>query len=91
VPHAWDQFVNNPDPRVIEEEAEAQISNEQLAKQWVVSEDPNAHIQSIQKLFDQGVTEVYIHSGQVDQMRVINFYANEVLPQLSQRQEAQLA
>jgi alkanesulfonate monooxygenase SsuD/methylene tetrahydromethanopterin reductase-like flavin-dependent oxidoreductase (luciferase family) len=82
IPKAWSQFVNNPDPRAIQQQAEAEISDEQVIKQWLVSADPEEHVHSIRQLFDAGITEVYIHSGQADQMRVVNFYGQEVLPRL---------
>ena len=36
----------------------------------------------VQNLLDQGATDVFIHSGQRDQQRVIAFYARDVLPRL---------
>lgn len=53
-----------------------------MIKQWLVSADPEEHVHSIRQLFDAGITEVYIHSGQADQMRLVNFYGQEVLPRL---------
>ncbi len=82
IPNAWDNFVDNPDPRAIEAEAEAKISDEKVASKWVVSKDPAEHAAEIQKLFDAGITEVYVHSGQQDQMAIINFFGKEVLPRL---------
>jgi hypothetical protein len=58
------------------------VSLEDVYRNWVVSEDPQVHAQAIQKLLDRGATNVFIHSGQSDQQRVIGFYAHEVLPQL---------
>lgn len=82
IPKAWSKFVNDPDPRSILQGAEAEISDEQVIKQWLVSNDPEEHVHSIRQLFDAGITEVYIHSGQADQMRVVEFYGQEVLPRL---------
>jgi alkanesulfonate monooxygenase SsuD/methylene tetrahydromethanopterin reductase-like flavin-dependent oxidoreductase (luciferase family) len=53
-----------------------------LPKHWTVSSDPDAHVQTIQKLFDSGATIVNIHSGQPDQQSVIEFYGKEVLPRI---------
>jgi hypothetical protein len=39
-------------------------------------------VQTINKLFDSGATIVNIHSGQVDQQKVIEFYGREVLPRV---------
>lgn len=82
IPKAWDEFVNNPDPRDIQRRAEAEVSDEKLFENWVISEDPEEHAKEIQKLIDSGVTQVYIHSGQLDQQRVIAFFGKEVLPRL---------
>lgn len=82
IPKAWDEFVNYADPREIVRQAEATLSDHEVVKNWVVSDDPDEHAQSIQKLFDGGITQVYIHSGQLDQQRVIDFYGREVLPRL---------
>lgn len=86
IPNAWTEFVNNPDPRDILRRAESELSLEDVYKNWLVSDDPDEHAQSIQKLLDGGVTQVYVHSGQFDQQRVIDFYGNEVLPRLRGKQ-----
>jgi TAT-translocated FGD2 family F420-dependent dehydrogenase len=82
IPNAWTEFVDNPDPRDILRKAEAELSLEDVYKNWLVSDDPEEHAQSIQQLIDAGVTQVYVHSGQYDQQRVIDFYGKEVLPRL---------
>lgn len=82
IPQAWDNFIDNPDPEAIEEEAEAKISDKKVSSDWVVSKDPAEHAAAIQTLFDAGITEVYVHSGQQDQMQIINFFGKEVLPRL---------
>lgn len=82
IPEAWTKFVEYPDPREIQREAEATISDEQAAQGWVVSEDPEEHAAAVRRLVDAGVTQVFIHGGQLDQRRVIDFYGREVLPRL---------
>lgn len=82
IPRAWDQFVDNPDPRSILQQAEKELTLDDVAQNWVVSDDPDEHAESIQKLIDGGVTHVFVHSGQFDQQRVIDFYSGEVLPRL---------
>ncbi|NJN15615.1 MAG: hypothetical protein HC822_04630 [Oscillochloris sp.] len=52
-----------------------------------MSDDPATHAESIQKLFDAGVTQVFIHAGQSDQMRAIEFYGREVLPYVRRERE----
>jgi alkanesulfonate monooxygenase SsuD/methylene tetrahydromethanopterin reductase-like flavin-dependent oxidoreductase (luciferase family) len=84
MPKAWERYVSDPDPRSIQRRAERDIPLEQVYGSWTVSEDPEAHIQAQQKLIDQSVTQVYLHSPQADQAKVIRFYGEKVLPNLSQ-------
>jgi hypothetical protein len=79
-PKAFKGYQNIPSPVTIEEEAEAQIALPEVYKPWVVSTDPNAHIQKIKQLFASGVWIANIHSGQRHQRAVIAFYGKEVLP-----------
>jgi len=39
-------------------------------------------------LFDGGVTQVYVHSAQADQQKVIDFYSKKVLPLVRNKQAA---
>lgn len=71
------------DPRVIQRRAEAMSSRERTIRPWVVSLDPAVHVERINRLFAAGATQVYIHSPQADQRKVIDFYRREVLPAIS--------
>ena len=51
---------------------------------WPIGNDPQKHIQAIQKLFDSGATIVNIHAGQTDQKAAIEFYGSKVLPHFQQ-------
>jgi hypothetical protein len=51
---------------------------------WAVGPDPKIHIDKINALFESGVTNVVIHSGQADQKQVVDFYRTEVLPKVRQ-------
>jgi F420-dependent hydroxymycolic acid dehydrogenase len=82
IPKAWKPYVNIPDPVRIEELAKAEVPLEDVYKDWVVSTDPNVHVNAIRDLFESGATEVNVHSGQADQRRLISFYGEEVLPRL---------
>jgi TAT-translocated FGD2 family F420-dependent dehydrogenase len=81
-PIGLSELIDEPDPRDIQRAAEQKLTLEQVYSQWIVSDDPDSHVQSIRRLFDQGATDVFIHSGQPDQRRVIDFYAKQVLPKL---------
>jgi TAT-translocated FGD2 family F420-dependent dehydrogenase len=77
-----DGLLDQPDPREIQRVAEERTALEDVSRNWVVSEDPGVHVVAIQKLTEMGATDVFIHSGQHDQQRVIEFYGRKVLPRL---------
>ncbi|MGI8405588.1 MAG: LLM class flavin-dependent oxidoreductase [Thermomicrobiales bacterium] len=82
-PKAWTKdFLWEPDPREMQRKAEAQIPLEEVYKSWPVSEDPAVHVAAIQKVLEADASHIYIHSGQSDQRKVIDFYGNQVLPML---------
>jgi TAT-translocated FGD2 family F420-dependent dehydrogenase len=83
-PKAFKGYYNIPDPAKIQQQAETQLSFEQVVKDWAVSTDPATHIAKARELFDSGATIVNIHAGQSDQKRVIDFYGEHVLPAFRQ-------
>ncbi len=87
IPKAFKGYQNIPDPTEIERRAQAELPLPKVYGDWTVSSTPDAHVQTIQKLFDSGVSIVNIHSGQADQQKVIEFYGKEVLPRV-RRQKA---
>jgi hypothetical protein len=82
-PKVWDDYVDNPDPRDIQRDAEATIPLEKVKESYIISEDPQKHIKNLQTLIDGGLTHIFIHGGQDDQEKVIEFYGREVLPQIA--------
>lgn len=84
-PKAWNPYYNIRDPKVIQARAEKEIPLEKVYAEWPISTDPEPHIETINKLFASGATMVNIHAGQDDQERVINFYGEKVLPQVSKK------
>jgi len=80
MPKSWEKYVNDPDPLDIQQQAEQEVPLQEVYKDWPVSEDPSVHIQALQKLVDQGITHIFVHSPQADQRRVIRFYSEQVLP-----------
>jgi G6PDH family F420-dependent oxidoreductase len=70
------------DPREIQTFAEAEVSLDQVVEPWLVSEDPRAHVDQINRLVEAGATQVAVHSVQPDQDRLIDFYGQHVLPAL---------
>jgi TAT-translocated FGD2 family F420-dependent dehydrogenase len=82
IPKAFKGYQNIPDPAQIEHLAQTELPLPKVLGDWTVSSNPDAHVQTIKKLFDSGVTIVNIHSGQPDQQKVIEFYGKEVLPRV---------
>jgi TAT-translocated FGD2 family F420-dependent dehydrogenase len=81
-PKAGKGLQNDPDPRSIQRRAETEIPLAEVYGDWQSGEDPDGHVEAIEKLLASGVTHVFVHSPQGDQKRVIDFYAREVLPRL---------
>jgi len=82
IPNAWTSFVDEHDPRKILAGAERELSLEDAYGKWTVGDDAATHVTALQKLYDQGATQIIVHAGQHDQQRVLDFYGKEVLPQL---------
>jgi TAT-translocated FGD2 family F420-dependent dehydrogenase len=82
IPKAFKGYHNIPDPAEIERRAAAELPLPKVYGDWTVSTDPQVHANAIKKLFDSGVSIVNVHSGQVDQQKVIDFYGKEVLPRV---------
>lgn len=82
VPKAWDKYVDNPDPRDIQRQAQRDVPLEEAMEGWAIGGDPQVHIDALQELIDKGATHIFVHSAQDDQERYIEFYGQEVLPNL---------
>ena len=80
MPIGFDDFIDEPDPRVIQRGSEQKLSTRDVYSQWVVSDDPQVHAAAIRDLASIGATDVFVHSGQSDQPRVIEFFGQDVLP-----------
>jgi F420-dependent hydroxymycolic acid dehydrogenase len=85
IPKAFKKYYNIADPIEIQRQADKELPPPQVFSEWPVGTDPEIHIAAINKLFDSGATIVNIHSGQPDQKKVLEFYANSVLPALRNR------
>ena len=85
LPKAFNSYYEITDPAAIERRAEAELPIEKVTAEWTISPNPDDHIAAVNALFQSGATIVNIHSGQVDQQKVINFYGNWVLPKLAGR------
>ena len=83
------------DPREIQRLAEDRTTPDQVLKSWVVSPDPQAHVEALMGIAKQGFTHVFVHSAQENQRRFIDFYGSHVLPgvraALREEQEAYIS
>ncbi len=68
------------DPR--EMEKKAQTVADQAHRRWLVSSDPEEHIEQIRPYIDLGFTHLVFHAPGDDQSRFLQLYAKEILPRL---------
>ena len=69
------------DPREMERLA-AQLPIEKAASRWLVSDDPDEHVDQIRQYVDLGFTHLVFHGPGTDQERFIRAYGEEILPRL---------
>ncbi len=83
-PRAFKTLYNVRSPTEIQQKADAGTPLPEVQKSWAIGTDPAVHIDKMRQLFDSGVSIVNVHSGQPDQARVIDFFAQRVLPAFKQ-------
>jgi coenzyme F420-dependent glucose-6-phosphate dehydrogenase len=71
------------DAREMEKKAESVA--DQAHRRWLVSSDPDEHIEQIRPYLDLGFTHLIFHAPGDDQARFLKLYAQEILPRLRQR------
>jgi coenzyme F420-dependent glucose-6-phosphate dehydrogenase len=69
-------------PKEMEERARKVTDPE---RRWLVSCDPEEHVQQIAPYLDLGFTHLVFHSPTDDQARFLRLYAEQVLPRLRER------
>ena len=72
------------DPREMERLA-SQLPLEQAAIRWLVSDDPDEHIEQIRPYIELGFTHLVFHAPGNNQSRFINAYARDILPRIRER------
>ena len=72
------------DPREMERLADA-LPVERAAGRWIVSTDPDEHIERIAPYIELGFTHLVFHAPGPDQERFLRLYSKEVMPRLRQR------
>ena len=69
------------DPVEMEKLADA-LPVERAASRWIVSDDPDEHIERIAPYIELGFTHLVFHAPGPDQDRFLRLYAKEILPRL---------
>jgi coenzyme F420-dependent glucose-6-phosphate dehydrogenase len=72
------------DPREMERLA-AELSTEQAASRFLVSDDPDEHIEQIRPYVELGFTHLVFHAPGPDQPRFLELYSEHILPRLRDR------
>jgi coenzyme F420-dependent glucose-6-phosphate dehydrogenase len=72
------------DPLEMERLAAA-LPVERAAKRWIVSSDPDEHVERIGTHVDLGFRHLVFHAPGPDQARFLRLYSEQVLPRLRQR------
>jgi len=71
------------DPREMERKAETVA--DQAHRRWLVSNDPDEHVEQIRPYIELGFTHLIFHAPGDDQSRFLQLYAKEILPRIRQR------
>lgn len=79
-----DAKVGVEDPREMERLAAA-LPTEKAASRWIVSTDPEEHVEKVGEYVRMGFTHLVFHMPGRDQPRAMRLYAKEVLPRLRKR------
>ena len=59
-----------------------ELTAEQTARRWLVSTDPDEHVEQIRPYLELGFRHLVFHAPGPDQARFIDLYAEQVLPRL---------
>jgi coenzyme F420-dependent glucose-6-phosphate dehydrogenase len=76
-----DEKLSVEDPLELERLADA-LPAERAAQRWIVSSDPDEHVQRIKSYVDLGFRHFVFHAPGKDQARFIRLYAEQILPRL---------
>ena len=72
------------DPREMERLA-AELPLEVAASRWLVSDDPDEHVEQLRPYIELGFRHLVFHSPGNDQARFLELYSREILPRLRDR------
>jgi coenzyme F420-dependent glucose-6-phosphate dehydrogenase len=76
-----DEKVGVEDPVEMQRLADA-LPVERAASRWVVSDDPDEHVEKLKPYVEMGFTHLVFHFPGPDQDRALRLYADQVLPKL---------
>jgi coenzyme F420-dependent glucose-6-phosphate dehydrogenase len=79
-----EEKVSVEDPIEMERLADA-LPIERAASRWIVSTDPDEHIEKIKPYIEMGFRHLVFHAPGPDQVRFLKLYGEQVLPKLRQR------
>ena len=86
--HFWGALGLTPEQKHgVEDPVEMQrladeLSVEQTAKRFIVSTDPDEHVEKIKRYIDLGFTHLVFHAPGPDQEKFLRLYGAEILPRL---------
>jgi coenzyme F420-dependent glucose-6-phosphate dehydrogenase len=78
-----EEKVSIHDAREMEKRAEAVA--DQAHRRWLVSSDPEEHVEQVGHYIELGFTHLIFHAPGDDQPRFLKLYAQEILPRLRKR------
>jgi len=73
------------DPRVLEEKAKQEVSDDELKKSTIIVTSIEDLISPIEKYFQAGFTQLYIHSTSPNEIEFIRLFTKKVLPHFQDR------
>jgi len=79
-----DEKTGVDDPLEMEKLADA-LPVERAASRWIVSDDPDEHIEQIAPYIELGFSHLVFHAPGLDQERFMRLYAKEVLPRIREK------
>lgn len=79
-----DEKTGIEDPMVMEKLADA-LPVERAASRWIVSTDPDEHVEKLEETIALGFTHLVFHAPGPDQKRFLDLYSEQVLPRLRAR------
>jgi len=71
------------DPREMERKADEVA--DQAYRRWLVSNDPDEHLEQMGPYLDMGFRHLVFHAPGPDQLRFLRLYAKEILPRIRKR------